>query len=138
AGSGRARRSRPTVSTPARVSMADSGLNSAFDRSLVNNKQSQQPAFGSWPAATNPAYSYKVWVRDSAVTAMGMDATGHLSEAEKYWNWMASVQLTGDSGVLHAGNWYTNYSVWQANRSISFVEPDRDASARFLIRFYRH
>ncbi|HEY3229136.1 MAG TPA: glycoside hydrolase family 66 protein, partial [Roseiflexaceae bacterium] len=68
-----------------RTSLADSGLNTAYDRSLVINKQAQQPAFGSWPAATNPAYSYKVWVRDAAVTAMGMDATGHLSEAEKYW-----------------------------------------------------
>lgn len=121
-----------------RITMSDTGLNTAFDRSLIINKQAQQPAFGSWPAATNPAYSYKVWVRDAAVTAMGMDATGHLNEAEKYWNWMASVQLTGDSGVLHAGNWYTNYSVWQANQSISFVEPEHDAIGLFLVGVYRH
>jgi GH15 family glucan-1,4-alpha-glucosidase len=114
-----------------RTSLADTGLNTAFDRSLVINKQSQQPAFGSWPAATNPAYSYKVWVRDSAVTAMGMDATGHLSEAEKYWNWMASVQNTD-------GTWHTNYSVWQANQWISFVEPEHDAIGLFLIGVYRH
>jgi GH15 family glucan-1,4-alpha-glucosidase len=114
-----------------RISMADSGLNSAFDRSLVINKQSQQPAFGSWPAATNPAYGYKVWVRDSAVTAMGMDATGHLSEAEKYWNWMASVQNAD-------GSWHTNYSVWHANQWISFVEPEHDAIGLFLIGVYRH
>jgi GH15 family glucan-1,4-alpha-glucosidase len=99
-----------------RVSMSDAGLNTAFDRSLVINKQAQQPQYGSWPAATNPAYAYKVWVRDSAVTAMGLDATGHLPEAEKYWNWMASVQNTD-------GTWHTNYSVWQANQWISFVEP---------------
>lgn len=121
-----------------RVSLADAGLNTAFDRSLVINKQAQQPEFGSWPAATNPAYSYKVWVRDSAVTAMGMDATGHLAEAEKYWNWMASVQLNGSSGSLTTGNWFTNYSVWQANQSISFVEPEHDAIGLFLIGVYRH
>jgi GH15 family glucan-1,4-alpha-glucosidase len=121
-----------------RTSLADAGLNTAFDRSLVINKQAQQPAFGSWPAATNPAYAYKVWVRDAAVTAMGMDATGHLAEAEKYWNWMASVQLAGSSGVLSAGNWYTNYSVWQANQSISFVEPEHDAIGLFLVGVYRH
>ncbi|MEO7913214.1 MAG: glycoside hydrolase family 66 protein [Roseiflexaceae bacterium] len=126
------------LNTGLRTSLADAGLNTAFDRSLVINKQSQQPAFGSWPAATNPAYAYKVWVRDAAVTAMGMDATGHLSEAEKYWNWMASVQLAGSSGVLSAGNWYTNYSVWQANQSISFVEPEHDAIGLFLIGVYRH
>lgn len=114
-----------------RVSLADSGLNTAFDRSLVINKQAQQPQFGAWPAATNPAYQYKVWVRDSAVTAMGLDATGHLSEAEKYWNWMASVQNAD-------GTWHTNYSVWQANQWIPFVEPEHDAIGLFLIGVYRH
>lgn len=114
-----------------RTSMADAGLNTAYDRSLIINKQVQQPQFGSWPAATNPAYSYKVWVRDSAATAMGMDATGHGAEAEKYWNWMASVQNAD-------GTWHTNYSVWQANQWISFVEPEHDAIGLFLIGVYRH
>jgi GH15 family glucan-1,4-alpha-glucosidase len=114
-----------------RTSLTDVGLNTAFDRSLVINKQSQQPQYGSWPAATNPAYEYKVWVRDAAVTAMGMDATNHLTEAEKYWNWMASVQNTD-------GTWHTNYSVWQANQWISFVEPEHDAIGLFLIGVYRH
>ncbi len=114
-----------------RVSLTDTGLNTAFDRSLVINKQAQQPQYGSWPAATNPAYAYKVWVRDAAVTAMGMDATGHTAEAEKYWNWMASVQNTD-------GSWHTNYSVWQANQWISFVEPEHDAIGLFLVGVYRH
>lgn len=114
-----------------RTSMTDAGLNTAFDRSLVINKQSQQPQYGSWPAATNPAYEYKVWVRDAAVTAMGMDATNHLSEAEKYWNWMASVQSTD-------GTWHTNYSAWHANQWISFVEPEHDAIGLFLMGVYRH
>jgi GH15 family glucan-1,4-alpha-glucosidase len=113
------------------TSVADAGLNTAYKRSLIINKQSQQPQYGSWPAATNPAYSYKVWVRDSAVTAMGLDATGHLAEAEKYWNWMASVQNTD-------GSWHTNYSVWKANEWISFVEPEHDAIGLFLIGVYKH
>lgn len=113
------------------TSATDPGLNTAYKRSLVINKQAQQPQYGSWPAATNPAYAYKVWVRDSAVTAMGMDATGHLAEAEKYWNWMASVQNTD-------GTWHTNYNVWKANEWISFVEPEHDAIGLFLAGVYRH
>lgn len=114
-----------------RVNTSDIGINTAFDRSLIINKQAQHPEFGSWPAATNPSYQYKVWVRDSAVTAMGMDATNHLSEAEKYWNWMASVQNTD-------GTWHTNYNVWKANEWIAFVEPEHDAIGLFLIGVYQH
>lgn len=119
------------LSAGRRVNFTDPGLNTAFDRSLIINKQSQQPQFGSWPAATNPAYEYKVWVRDSAVTALGMVATGHLPEAEKYWNWMASVQNSD-------GTWHTNYSSWHPNQWIPFVEPEHDAIGLFLVGVYRH
>lgn len=113
------------------VNMADAGLNTAYRRSLIINKQSQQPEFGSWPAATNPAYEFKVWVRDSAVTAMGMDAAGFPAEARKYWNWMAAVQKQD-------GSYWTNYSAWHPNQGIYFVEPEHDDIGLFLIGVYHH
>lgn len=113
------------------VSVADEGLNTAYTRSQVINKQSQHPTFGNWPAATNIPYEYKVWVRDSAVTAIAMDATGHRDDARKYWEWMASVQ----SG---AGNYTTNYSIWHPNQPISFVEPEEDDLGLLLMGIYRH
>ncbi|MEO6700733.1 MAG: glycoside hydrolase family 15 protein, partial [Jatrophihabitantaceae bacterium] len=68
----------------------DTGLSTAYDRALIAIKQTQNPSLGTIPAATNPiAYGYKVWVRDSAVSAMALDSAGHHAEADKYYRWLA-------------------------------------------------
>lgn len=113
------------------VQLDDDGVEEAYRRSLVINKQSRQPEFGNWPAATNPAYEFKVWVRDSAVTAMAMDAAGFHDEAGAYWQWMASVQKPD-------GTFYNNYSSWYPNQPIPFVEPEQDDLGLFIIGVYRH
>jgi len=106
---------------------------------LVANRQSQQPEFGSFVASTNPAYEYKVWVRDSSVTAMLFDAAGYLEEAEKYWSWMAQVQQADSSNPnVPAGSWWTNYSFFAKNRTIHFVEPELDSVGLYLIGVFRH
>lgn len=113
------------------TSFTDSGLSTAFDRSLVVIKQSQSPVLGVWPAATNPiAYGYKSWVRDSAVTALALDSAGHHAEADKYFRWLASVQYTD-------GSFGTTYDGW-TGQHVSFVEPELDSVGIFLIGAYRH
>ena len=114
-----------------RVSFSDSGLDTAYDRSLVAIKQSQSPVLGVWPAATNPiAYGYKSWVRDSAVTALALDSAGHHAEADKYFRWLASVQYAD-------GSFGTTYDTW-TGAHVSFVEPELDSVGIFLIGAYRH
>jgi GH15 family glucan-1,4-alpha-glucosidase len=128
------------LNSGARSTQADQGARNAFDISLVTLKQSQQPQFGSWVAATNPAYLYKVWPRDASVTAIAMDAAGHLPEAEKYWRWEASVQNTTSppNSGLSPGTWYTNYSFWAANTPIPFVQPELDSTGLFIVGVYKH
>jgi GH15 family glucan-1,4-alpha-glucosidase len=111
----------------------------AFRVAVVGNKQSQQPEFGTFVAATNTLYDYKVWPRDSSVTAMSFDAAGYLDEAEKFWTWMAGVQSQDASDAKHpVGTWWTNYRFWSNNEHISFVEPEFDCIGLFLIGTYRH
>jgi GH15 family glucan-1,4-alpha-glucosidase len=110
----------------------------AFRIALVTNRQSQQPEFGSFVAATNPAYDYKVWPRDSSVTAMSFDAAGYLDQAEKYWIWMADVQADGTDETHPAGTWWTNYRYTARNEQIPFVEPELDCIGLFLVGAYRH
>lgn len=113
------------------ANFTDTGLSTAYDRALVAMKQSQSPVLGVWPAATNPiAYGYKSWVRDSAVTAMAMDTSGHHAEADKYFRWLASVQYTN-------GSFGTTYDGW-TGQHVSFVEPELDSVGIFLIGAYRH
>ncbi|MFL6161357.1 MAG: glycoside hydrolase family 15 protein [Jatrophihabitantaceae bacterium] len=113
------------------VSFTDTGLSTAYVRALVAMKQSQSPVLGGWPAATNPiAYGYKVWVRDSAVTAMAMDTAGHHAEADKYFRWLASLQYAN-------GSFGTTYDNW-TGQHVSFVEPELDSVGIFLIGAYRH
>ncbi|SDJ32034.1 hypothetical protein SAMN05444157_2808 [Frankineae bacterium MT45] len=118
----------------------DQGVNSAFAITLVTLKQSQQPQFGSWVAATSPAYDYKVWPRDASVTAMSMDAAGHTAEAAKYYHWMASVQNTTSppNSGLSPGTWFTNYSFWNANQPIAFVQPELDSTGLFIDGVWKH
>lgn len=129
------------------LNLDDQELNDAYKSICVFMKQSIVPGidsegnvkFAAFPATTNPsAYSYKVWARDSAVTAMGLDATGHLAEAENYWYWLADRQITTDEGGWkQPGTFWTCYWIWD-NSSVSFVEPEYDSIGMFLVGAYRH
>ena len=112
------------------VSTTDSGVNTAYLRNLVVIKNSQNPGNGLFPAATNPgSYGYKAWVRDSSFDAMALDAAGHYTEAQQYWDWMAANQLS-------TGAWHTTYDLWSGNY-VSFVEPEYDSVGMFLVGVYR-
>ncbi|WMJ22508.1 glycoside hydrolase family 66 protein [Paludicola sp. MB14-C6] len=128
----------------------EKSLNDAYNNILVTTKQSTVPGditingttkskFAACPATTNPsAYSYKVWARDSAVTAMSLDATGHLKEAGNYWTWLADRQIKTDEGSWKKpGTFWTCYSIWD-NSPISFVEPEYDSIGMFLVGAYKH
>jgi GH15 family glucan-1,4-alpha-glucosidase len=109
----------------------DSGLSTAYDRALIAMKQTQNPALGTWPASTNPiAYGYKTWVRDSAVTALAIDAAGHHAEADKYFRWLASIQNSD-------GSFGTTYDEW-TGAHVSFVEPEDDSVGLFIDGVARH
>jgi GH15 family glucan-1,4-alpha-glucosidase len=110
----------------------------ALQVGLITSRQAQQPEFGSFVASTNPAYEYKVWVRDASVVAMLFDAAGYLDDAEKFWSWMAQVQADGSNPDVPAGTWWTNYSFFAKNRTIHFVEPELDSVGLFLIGVFRH
>ncbi len=120
--------------------ITDPALAEAYDRSLVTILQSQQPEYGSFVAATNPAYEFKVWPRDSAVTAISLDAAGLYDDAGRYWRWMASVEEDGDdrNPQFVDGTFYTNYSFFEADQGIDFVQPEWDAQGLFLIGAFRH
>ncbi|WP_069649068.1 glycoside hydrolase family 66 protein [Caloranaerobacter ferrireducens] len=114
-----------------RTNFEDEFLNTAYDRSLIAIKNAIQPTSGAMPATTNPSsYGYKVWARDSAVTAMALDASGHVEEAEKYWYWLANRQNED-------GTFYTCFDIW-TNEWIPFVEPEHDSIGMFLVGAYRH
>ncbi len=121
--------------------VSDPALETAYMRTLVTILQSQQPEFGSFVAATNPAYEFKVWPRDSAATAISLDAAGLHEEAGAYWRWMASVEEDGvgdDAAEFPNGTFYTNYGFWEADKPIDFVQPEWDAQGLFLIGANNH
>lgn len=114
---------------------ADSDLTSVYKRNLVMIKNSIKPGTstddGAMPATTNPLnYSYKIWSRDSSVTAMSLDAAGFTDEAAKYWNWLAARQNAD-------GSFHTCFNLWD-NTNAQFVEPENDAIGFFLIGAYKH
>ncbi|MCU1378177.1 MAG: Carbohydrate binding family 6 [Acidimicrobiales bacterium] len=119
------------------VDTPDPGLRKAYDKALITDKQSQQPEFGTFVAATNPAYGFKVWARDSSATALALAAAGHVEEAVKYYQWMASVQEDGSREKFPPGTWSTTYSYWLNKRPIPFVEPEHDSLGLFMIGVYR-
>lgn len=132
------------------TSFENTQLNDAYDAISITLKQSTVPGsyvvgsdtiykFAAMPAATNPsAYSYKVWARDSAVSAMAFDATGHMGEAENYWYWLADRQIkTDEGGWKKPGTFWTCYWIWN-NDPVSFVEPEYDSIGMFLVGAYRH
>jgi GH15 family glucan-1,4-alpha-glucosidase len=118
------------------INTPDPGLGKALTRALIIDKQSQQPAFGSFVAATNPAYGHKVWPRDSSVTALSLAAAGHLDEAASFYRWMASVQEDGSKPNYPAGTWYSNYSYWLRKGPKSFREPEWDSLGLFMTGVY--
>jgi GH15 family glucan-1,4-alpha-glucosidase len=118
------------------IQTTDPGLGKALTRALVTNKQSQQPGFGSFVAATNPAYGHKVWPRDASVTALGFAAAGHLDEAVKFYRWMASVQEDGSKQDYPRGTWYSNYSFWLRKGPKTFREPEWDSLGLFMTGVY--
>ncbi len=119
------------LSSGQRATTSDTGVNQAFDISLITIKQMQNPTSGAIPATSNPfGYQYGVWARDSSVTAMALDASGHYTEAEEFWNWMASVQNSD-------GSYHTKFDLWSSNY-IPFVEPEHDSLGMFLLGASRH
>jgi len=113
------------------VSFADDGVNKAYKRSLIVIKNAINPVSGAMPAATNPiAYGYKVWARDSAVTAMILDQAGFTAEAEKYWYWLRDRQQSD-------GSFKTTFNLWDSSY-VSFVEPEHDSIGIYLIGAYLH
>jgi GH15 family glucan-1,4-alpha-glucosidase len=114
-----------------RVHFEDDALNQMFDRALIVIKNVQNPVIGTFAATTNPlAYQYKNWVRDASTTAIALDASGHHSEAEMYWRWMASSQSSD-------GTWKTTYNTWDGSY-VGFVEPEYDSIGAFLYGVYHH
>lgn len=116
-------------------SFTDTDLTAVYKRNLIMIKNAIRPgsstADGAMPATTNPFnYGYKVWARDSAVTAMALDAAGFTSEAAKYWNWLAARQNAD-------GTFHTCYGLWD-NTNQNFVEPENDSIGFFLIGAYQH
>lgn len=112
----------------------------AFEVAMLTIRQSQQPEFGTFVAATNPAYFYSVWPRDAAVTAIGLDAAGYHDAAENYWRWMAGAQVTeaGQDIPVDVGAWWTNYGYWSEDRPVPFVDPEYDSVGLFLVGVYHH
>jgi GH15 family glucan-1,4-alpha-glucosidase len=113
------------------VNFNDEGLNLAYKRGLVTIKNAINPTYGTTPATTNPiAYGYKVWARDSAVTAMILDQAGFHDEAKKYWYWLQDRQETD-------GSFKTTFDIW-TNNYVPFVEPEHDSIGIFLVGAYQH
>jgi hypothetical protein len=127
---------RTWVQKGQQVKTTDPGLSKAYAKGLITAKQSQQPEFGSFVAATNPAYGLRVWARDSSVTAMGLAAAGHLDEAMKYYRWMASVQEDGSTEKFPLGTWFTIYSYWARKGPLHFAEPEDDSLGLFITGVY--
>ncbi len=113
------------------VNFDDEGMNLAYKRNLIAIKNSINPITGAMPATTNPYnYSYKVWGRDSAVTAIILDKAGFREEARKYWYWLRDrVRADGTIGTcfnLFTSNW------------VQFVEPEHDAIGLWIAGVYNH
>lgn len=100
------------------TNFADDELDKAFNRTLVVLKNVQQPQLGTFPAATNPSYSYKCWVRDASYVAISLDLAQHTEEAELFWEFMKDKQWS-------SGSWNTTYNMW-TGAVIIFVEPEWD------------
>ncbi len=93
--------------------------------SLLLVKDDQNPITGEFTASPSPIYLY-AWVRDGSFAAMALQDAGHLNSAEKYWNWMASVQEPN-------GTWYTRYNFWTSAPDTSYGIPEYDSIGLFQL-----
>ena len=113
------------------VSFSDEGMNLTYKRNLVAIKNAINPLNGAMPATTNPYnYSYKVWARDSAVTAIILDKAGFREEAHKYWYFLRD--RVRDDGTIG-----TCFNLWTGNW-VQFVEPEHDAIGLWIYGAYNH
>ncbi len=92
--------------------------------SLLLVKDDQNPVTGEFTASPSPIYMY-AWVRDGSFAAMALQDAGHLNSAEKYWEWMASVQ---DNGT-----WYTRYNFWTSTPDTSYAISEYDSVGLFQL-----
>ncbi len=93
--------------------------------SLLLVKDDQNPITGEFAASPSPIYLYS-WVRDSSFAAMAMQDSGHLNSAEKYWNWMSSMENSN-------GTWFTRYNFWTSAPDTSYGIPEYDSVGLFQI-----
>jgi GH15 family glucan-1,4-alpha-glucosidase len=113
------------------VAFSDTGLDAMYARNLIVIKNAINPSSGALPAATNPfGYAYKVWARDSAVTAIALDLAGFTSEAAAYWSWLVARQQSD-------GTFKTTFNLWDSGY-LPFVEPESDSIGIFLIGAWTH
>jgi hypothetical protein len=120
------------LASGAALNTSDSGVNTEYVRSLLVTKNAQNPTLGTFPAATNPfAYGYRNWARDSAFIALSLDASGHVAEAKKYWQWVAARQNAD-------GTFATNWSSWDGSPIPNAVSPEYDSLGLFLNGVWRH
>ena len=106
------------------ISMGGSFLKEYYT-SLLLLKDNQNPITGEFAASPSPIYLY-AWVRDGSFAAMALQDAGHIASAEKYWDWMASVQQTD-------GTWYTRYNFWTSAPDTSYGIPEYDSVGLFQI-----
>ncbi|MEM0142780.1 MAG: glycoside hydrolase family 15 protein [Candidatus Parvarchaeum sp.] len=93
--------------------------------SLLVLKDDQNPVTGEFAASPSPIYLY-AWVRDGSFAAMSLQDAGHINSAEKYWNWMDSVQKVN-------GTWYTRYNFWTSAPDTSYGIPEYDSVGLFQL-----
>jgi len=113
------------------VRSGDPGVDLMYSRALVTIKDSINPSSGAMPATTNPYdYAYDVWARDSAVTAIALDAAGFTKEAGAYWSWLAARQGSD-------GRFATRFNLWDSS-DVPFVQPEDDTVGLFLVGVRNH
>ncbi len=101
------------------------GFLKEYYTSLLLLKDNQNPITGEFAASPSPIYLY-AWVRDGSFAAIALQDSGHTASAEKYWNWMGSVQQTN-------GTWYTRYNFWTSAPDASYGIPEYDSIGLFQI-----
>lgn len=114
------------------VSTSDSGVNTEYERALLDIKNAQNPTLGTFVASTNPyGYGYKNWARDASFDAMALDLSGHYNSAAAYWNFMATHQNSN-------GTFATSWSSWDGSVVTNAVSPEYDSLGLFLYGVERH
>ncbi|KAL0206639.1 hypothetical protein P9112_001946 [Eukaryota sp. TZLM1-RC] len=94
-----------------------------FRNCLYSFKYGQNPLLGAITASFHPSYDLKVWSRDAIMASIILTSTGHFTEARKFLEFMAEVELT-DS------HFHTTYSLFDGS-IVWFVEPQVDSAGAF-------